>query len=488
MLILPVGLDKNEVRRVPWVSAGLIAACILIQLVVSVGFAGAEREVDRHIDQTLQFLGERPYLSPPPEIASLLGKPGLAQLEEMRAAWERSGASVPPAIATKQQEQLDGLAGEAMAQLRRLPEFRLGFIPADPWPPALVTYAFVHGGWLHLLGNMLFLFLSGPFIEDVYGRVLFGALYAGSAVAGAGAFAVAVPHTTIPLVGASGAIAGVMGAFLWRLGTRRIRFLVLPVIFIPTFRFNLTLPAFVVLPFWALQQVYFASTVSEDSGVAFAAHVGGFFAGLLFAMVMSLLRVEETLIAPAIEKEISLEQNPDIERASEARNAGDLATARRTIQRVLRTDPQNLDAWIESWEIALASGDSEGAGRTGLRLMDLLRRQGEQDLLWDVATDRRWRQLRMPSRFLLAVAALYESSGDGREALETYRRVAAESAPGDVAGLRALVSEGEILIRAGDARGAQQAFQAARDHPACSEAWVERMRSALDARRPRPDA
>jgi membrane associated rhomboid family serine protease len=488
MLILPVGLDKNEVRRVPWVTATLIAVCVLVQLVLAVGFSGAEREADEGLSEAFQFLGERPYLSAPPEIAPLLGQDGRARLEEMRAEWERSAPPVPPAIAARQQEQLDALAEEATSRLRRLPEFRLGFIPADPGLLTILTYAFLHGGWLHLLGNMLFLFLSGPFIEDVYGRWLFSALYAGSAVLGAGSFAIAVPHSAIPLVGASGAIAGVMGAFLWRLGTRRIHFLVLPVVFIPAFRFNLRLPAFVVLPFWALEQVYFASTVNEDSGVAFAAHVGGFLTGLLFAMVMTLFRVEERIIAPAIEQEISLEQNPDIERASDARVAGDLAMARRTIQGVLQSEPRNLDAWIESWEIALASEDAEEAGRTGLRLLDLLKRQREDELLWDVAGDSRWRQLPMPSRFLLTVAALYDGSGDGREAIEIYRRVASQSAPDDVAGLRALVSEGEILARAGDLQSAQKTFERARGHSACSEPWRERMASALGPSRPRPGA
>jgi tetratricopeptide (TPR) repeat protein len=203
---------------------------------------------------------------------------------------------------------------------------------------------------------------------------------------------------------------------------------------------------------------------------------------------VSLLRVEERVIAPAIEKEISLEQNPEIERASDARVAGNLATARRAIQGVLRSEPRNLDAWIESWEIALASEDAEEAGRTGLRLLDLLKREREDDLLWDVAGDSRWRSLPMPSRFLLTVAALYDGSGDGREALEIYRRVASQSAPDDVAGLRALVSEGEILARAGDLRSARKAFERARGHPACSEPWRERMASALGPSPPRPGA
>lgn len=488
MLILPVGLDKSEVRRIPWVSAALIASCFLVHLVLSTGFAGQEDETDRRIGEAARYLVQHPYLSGPPGLVSLLGRQGQVVIEQARAEWEASGDLIPPATAAQEQAELNGLAEDAIALLRSLPSFHLGFVPAHPRLPALVTYAFVHGGWLHLIGNMLFLFLSGPFVEDLYGRPLFAGLYAVSAIAGAGAFAASAPESTVPLVGASGAIAGVMGAFLWRLSTRRVRFLVLPVPIVPAFRFNLSLPAFVVLPLWALQQLYYSSGDTGGAGVAFAAHVGGFLAGLAFAIVVTLLRVEETVVAPAIEQQISLEQNPGIERASEARRAGDLATARRTIRSVLHAEPENLDGWIESWEIALEGQDAEDAGRAGLRLLELLKRHGEHDLLWGVANDTRWRRLRMPSRFLFAVAGLYAGSGDGREAIEVYRRAAAQSAPDDVAGLRALVSEGEILARAGDLQAARKAFERARAHPACSPPWIERMEDALRSTQPRPGA
>jgi membrane associated rhomboid family serine protease len=485
MLILPIGLEKNEVRRIPWVSVALIVSCVLVHIVLSTSFADDERETSRALGQAFEYLGAHPYLSAPPELLSLLGDEGLAVLEEVRAEWGASGAQVTPAMAEQQQDELNQLTEDAVGLLRSLPTFRLGFVPADPWPPALITHAFLHAGWLHLLGNMLFLFLSGPFIEDLYGRPLFSGLYVLAAVVGAGSFAAGAPQETVPLVGASGAIAGVMGAFLWRLAARRIRFLVLPIPIIPAFRFNLTLPAFVVLPLWALQQIYYASSAGADSPVAFSAHVGGFIAGLLLAIVVSFLRVEETVVAPAIEKEISLEQNPGIERASEARLAGDLTGARQEIRAVLHAEPASLDAWIESWEIALAANDAGDAGRSGLRLLDLLGRQGERELLWDVAGEPRWRQLRMPSRFVFSVAGLYARHGDGREAIALYQRVASEEPPDDVAVLRALVSEGEILARAGDARTAQRVFDRARAHPLCSEPWLERMDGALRLSQPR---
>jgi serine/threonine protein kinase len=83
------------------------------------------------------------------------------------------------------------------------------------------------------------------------------------------------------------------------------------------------------------------------------------------------------------------------------------------------------------------------AGQAGPRLIELHGRGADPDMVWDVVGDPRWRELRMPARFLTAVAEQLARAGDAREAIEIYRRQAAEAAPGDVAGLRALVSEGE---------------------------------------------
>src|SRR4029077_16637206 len=103
------------------------------------------------------------------------------------------------------------------------------YVPAAPRAETALTSMFMHADWLHLIGNMLFLFLSGPFIEDCFGRSIYAGLYVASHLAGLWAHAAHQPESTIPLVGASGAIAGIMGAFLIRLGTKRIRFLFVPI-------------------------------------------------------------------------------------------------------------------------------------------------------------------------------------------------------------------------------------------------------------------
>jgi len=277
----------------------------------------------------------------------------------------------------------------------------------------------------------------------------------------------------------------VMAAFLVRLAGRRIEFLVLPIPIVPTFRFHLKLPAFVVIPLWAAEQLFYASSVAAtESSVAFSAHVGGFAAGLVLAGGVKLLGIEERFVNPAIEREIGVEQNPDITRAADARVAGDFATARRLIDAVLRKEPTHVDAWTQSFEVALDTADAERAGQAGTKLLELHGRGGDQDMVWSVVNDPRWRELKMPSRFLSTVADLLARAGDAREAIEIYRRLGEEAAPGDVAGLRALVSEGELLARAGDARAAQRVLERARAHPACTEPWQERIERALRVSRP----
>ena len=337
---------------------------------------------------------------------------------------------------------------------------------ARPNPVTTVTYTFVHADWFHLLGNLWFLFLTGPFIEDLYGRPLFAVLYVLSGVAGAGAFAAGSGSGDAVLVGASGAIAGVMGAFLVRLAARRIELLVLPILIIPTFRFTLKLPAFVVIPVWAAEQFYYASVAGAESNVAFSAHIGGLLLGLVFALGVMLLGVEERFVNPAIERQISIEQDPAVTSAADARVAGDLATARRFVDGALRADPGNIDAWTESWELALAARDAERAGQAGLRLIELYAKSADPDMLWGIVQDPRWRELRMPSLFLsrwprhVRPGRRARARSTGASGARRRRRRLAE---------RPLARPAESsLMRAGDGRAARLVFERARSH---SRGW-----------------
>ncbi len=470
MLLLPIAQENSTVRRVPWVTGVVIALNFLVLIVTSLAGDGREASRER-LSEFLHYLGEHPYLSPPPEVTQRLGDEFESELEDLRRQWQDGGGVVDEEQAAQEQARLNDLARETLAALARQPTQRLGFRPGDPQWPAVLTSMFMHAGWLHLLGNMLFLFLTGPFVEDLFGRPVFTALYLLSGLAALGAHVAKDPTSLVTLVGASGAVAGVMGAFLVRLASARIQFLVMPIPVLWMLRFKVFLPAFVVLPLWLAEQVWYANT-SPDAPVAFWAHVGGFVFGASAALVIKLTDLEARWINPQIEKETTLAQDPSLERALEARVHGDLVTARRELRGALSRSPENPDAMQESYELALAESNPREVGRVMPRLLEQYQRMGEQELAHALAYDRRWNEVGpLPARAHLAAASFFERANDGREALAQYEKVVATTAANDAAAVRALVRMGALLLRAGDARGARRAYEAARAHPACVESW-----------------
>jgi membrane associated rhomboid family serine protease len=137
---------------------------------------------------------------------------------------------------------------------------------------------FLHGGWLHLLGNLWFLWVFGNNVEDSMGPARFVAFYLLCGVVAAAAQVAANPDSVIPMVGASGAISGVMGAYIVLYPRVRVHMFTW---FIIPFRF--VMPAWLMLGYWFLLQVIggLPTLQAESGGVAFWAHAGGFVAGML---------------------------------------------------------------------------------------------------------------------------------------------------------------------------------------------------------------
>jgi rhomboid family protein len=153
-------------------------------------------------------------------------------------------------------------------------------------PPTLVTIftsMFMHGGFLHIIGNMLFLWIFGNNVEDAMGPVRFVLFYLAGGVAALAGQVLVNPNAAVPTIGASGAVAAVLGGYLLLWPRARV----LTVVFIVFFFTILELPAFVMLGLWFLEQAFFAARDLSDplgggSGVAYWAHLGGFAFGLIF--------------------------------------------------------------------------------------------------------------------------------------------------------------------------------------------------------------
>ncbi len=145
-------------------------------------------------------------------------------------------------------------------------------------PATLFTSMFLHGGWFHILGNLWFLWVFGDNIEDVMGPVRFVVFYLLCGLAAAFAQIASDPGSAIPMVGASGAIGGVMGAYALLFPRARVQTLLILGFYVTT----IGVPAFVMLGYWFLLQILggLPALGSSEGGVAFWAHIGGFVAGL----------------------------------------------------------------------------------------------------------------------------------------------------------------------------------------------------------------
>ena len=179
----------------------------------------------------------------------------------------------------------------------------LGFIPATLFDgkslpteieiiPAWMTIfssMFMHGGWMHIIGNMLYLWIFGNNVEDSMGHIRFIGFYLLCGIIAVAAHSLPDPASTTPMIGASGALAGVLGAYLLLYPHARVLVAIPFGFFIHTMR----LPAGLVLGFWFILQIFNSASAGDQSGgIAWGAHIGGFIAGMVLIPLFKYKKVE----------------------------------------------------------------------------------------------------------------------------------------------------------------------------------------------------
>jgi membrane associated rhomboid family serine protease len=475
MLLIPIGRDDAEIRRHAWVSYTIIAANVIAFVLTVLAMRPVAAKIQSEWDSAFRFFVVHPYLQPPAAMKELLPL-GAAEQLQMRA---RSFPRPPQETVRDEQAQLDANVARAVAARQVLPYARFGYIPAEGGTLTLLTSMFIHAGILHLIGNLLFFFLSGPFVEDVFGRPLFAALYFLGGTVAALTFAARDPASTAPLVGASGAIAAVMGAYLVRFFRSKIEFLWLPFLWRPTMHFRFFLPAFVVLPLWFAEQLWEMQS-EGGSGVAFSAHVGGFVFGCAFAFVIGMVRFEEKFVDPKVTKETTWEMDGRLARAIAARRYGNDDAARQDLAAVLRDDPRNIDALRTSLDMATDAGDWITGDGIATRLLGAYVEEKHldtaRDLIADVTSNL---DARLP-KFLARAAAFVERLGEREWALQLYERLY-DTDPVGPGAVGTLVKTSALLRASGDRIRARETLQKARTHPACNAEWARTIDSKLEA-------
>lgn len=367
-MFIPVGHDIDGLRRWPIVTFAIIAICTL----VFVGTRGSEGNPELIVERfqaAAEYYFEHPELDAHPLLRRWIDGAIDAEApevqDELRKHLDADEESTP--LQDVRQAKLDELTAAWLAALRDGSAGRLGLIPSEVVPERWLTHMFVHGDVLHLAFNMLFLYLSAPLIEDVWGRPFFAVFYVAAGLVSAWLFVQQYPDLAIPLIGASGAVAGVLGAMLVRHPQTRIRILWLWGFVVR----RLTVPAWVVLPIWGgaeLAWAYVMDSVSPGSGgggVAHWVHVHGFVFGVLVAGAVQVLGLERVL-APKTDGEADHAVLRAVERA--------LARDRREeawqllVAYVART-PGDHDAALVYWDLAKTLGRARAAAPVLVRVL-----------------------------------------------------------------------------------------------------------------------
>jgi membrane associated rhomboid family serine protease len=462
--LLPIGVEGNEVR-LPVVCIGILALCVLAFFgtwVIPDNPAGAD---PGELRETIKELEERPYL----EVPSAFGDQSLSvairqQMAKERARWLESHPLPAPEVVEEQQAELNGHVELLIRSIEHSPMRRFGLVPSRGFKQiGFFTHMFLHFGWLHLLGNLLFFYLCGPLLEDTWGRKLFALFYVVGGLVAATAHFVIDRSSHSPMAGASGAIAACMGAFAVRFATRKIA---IAYFFLLGFRFLRGIwhwPAWVCGLLWFGSEVLTALTKEGRSGgVAVMAHVGGFAFGAGIAFAMKAIGLEKQFVATSeTSGALTVSLLSEVEQAHALLAQGDRIGARSLLEAGVKAHPEDVDAAIGLVRLDFEARDNLGAmARLEPLLNRLLRAKGEERaiaLLWQVWPQLKLSELNAALAYALARAA--ESVGSQGEGLTEALFSRGGEAPG-LMGAKSLLRAAELRLKTTEPHRARPLLEA----------------------------
>ena len=319
---------------------------------------------------------------------------------------------------------------------------RYGFVPAHHTAISYLTANFLHGGWLHLIGNMWFLWLAGFILEDNWGRAIYAVFYL---LAGAVALQVhgsIYPDSLGPCLGASGAVAALMGAFLIRFPKLKIEMFFW--IFYVRGRFKA--PAYWLLPLWGLMELFYGSIFGRASGVAHWAHVGGFAFGMIGALILSRSGLEHK-VSSAIDEKVGWSADPAIVQATEAIDQGKPEEAIKKLEEHVAAKSDSPDALVLLQQLHWRRGNSAGHQDATVKLCQLhLKKQDGEAALRDYEEFQNTGGQHLPSATWLELCRSLEGQQNFERAVAEYDKLAM-AYPRDKQSLLALMAAGRLSLK-----------------------------------------
>lgn len=401
-MIIPIGHERMEAQRLPYVTITIIALNVIFFIGTLISGPKHREELYTYSIEMEQYYMEHPYLEFPPDTLEKFPK----EVQEAIKDWQelisesteggdygRTDLMVYAMDVMREQgenqlseEELAAIREEEQQHFNYLAErfnwaykrdvyFRYGYIPSRGGIFTMFSSMFMHGGFLHIIFNMWFLWLSGCNIEDVWGRVVYPIFYVLGGIFAVLAHAIMSPESTVPLIGASGAIAAVMGAFMVRMYNIKINFIYW---FGLLFRGKFSAPAYVMLPLWLLQQLWEAFMSGEGSGVAFWAHIGGFVFGAVVAAGIQFGGIEKKYLTPAIDRKVAV-LDEHLAAGMTKLQEGNVQGAIKDLREAAQNDPGNPMIYSELSRAYFKKGDIQLGMRDLKRAVNGFMKRGDMD-------------------------------------------------------------------------------------------------------------
>jgi len=277
----------------------------------------------------------------------------------------------------KLQEEMDTLCQDFEESGRSSLVDRYGFVPAHPTAISYLSANFLHGGWLHLIGNMWFLWLAGFILEDNWGRPIYAVFYLLAGVASMQFYAWCSRGSFTPLVGASGAVAALMGAFLVRFPKIKIEMALVTLFY----RFKFQAAAYWLLPLWLFMEFFYGAALGAGDSIAHWAHVGGFLFGMLGAFIIQKSGLEQKASAE-IDSKIGWSGDPEVVRAQEALEEGKVEQAASILEQHVAAKPDSADALVMLQQVQWRRNNTEAYFQATVQLIQAQLKARNLEAAW----------------------------------------------------------------------------------------------------------
>jgi membrane associated rhomboid family serine protease len=366
---------------------------------------------------------------------------------------------------------------------------RYAFYPSRRTPISYLSANFLHAGWMHLIFNMWFLWLAGAILEDTWGRPLYATFYLISGVTAIWGYALVYPNGLIPVIGASGAIASLMGAFLALFPKTKIQLGFFYWIITPRlYRFKA--PAFAVLPLWLGMQLLSGVLAGESGGVAYWAHIGGFGFGLAVALILRYSGIEQK-VDQAIHEKVGWSADPHIVNATDLLEKEQFDGAVSELKSLIAEKPGCIDAYEMLPSVYLRMGDTNSYLEAMEAVCQLHLKLHNAEAAWQDYEDYvKAGGTKMPSASWLELCRHTEDMQQWQRAASEYEKLG-EAWPQDRNSVLALISAGRIQLRQlGQPQQALRLYIAAQNSPVPHQDWNDTIRKGIDAAmgKPKPTA